>query len=322
MRPLFNWALTITLCTAAAYAADDASNDATPSQSPAPAALRVVAPPAELVESYKLSPFYKKLVSVGGFPVIGSDKVSDYALLEAGYLIRRMLAGRDDLREALIRNKVRFVVMAATEMTTDVPEHSDLTPKQYWDRRARGLGATPRRPAVSCGEENLLRLRGDPYRTENILVHEFAHAIHHMALNVVDPTFDERLDVVYRRAMEKGLWKGKYAAGNRAEYFAEGVQSYFNTNRPPDHDHNHVDTRSELYEYDPELAAMVHEVFRHVEDWTYIKPSDRPQAEHLTGFDRDTSPRFRWPDGLEEQYREHERQQRERREQRQRDGTP
>ena len=38
-----------------------------------------------------------------------------------------------------------------------------MTPKAYWDKRARGLGATPERPAVSCGEENLLNLQGDWY---------------------------------------------------------------------------------------------------------------------------------------------------------------
>ncbi|MFQ5808669.1 MAG: alpha/beta hydrolase [Armatimonadota bacterium] len=31
--------------------------------------------------------------------------------------------------------------MSEDEFTTDVPEHSDLEPAAYWDRRARGLGA-------------------------------------------------------------------------------------------------------------------------------------------------------------------------------------
>jgi hypothetical protein len=85
-------------------------------------------------------------------------------------------------------NKTRFTVMAHDEWTTDVPEHSDLRPPEYWDRRARGLGATRSRPSVSCGEENLLAMKGDPYSTENILIHEFAHAIHEMGLSTVDPT--------------------------------------------------------------------------------------------------------------------------------------
>ena len=102
-----------------------------------------------------------------------------------------------------IKNRVRMAVMAPTELTTDIPEHSDLKPKEYWDRRARGLGPTRRRPAVSSAEENLLNLRGDRYRKENILVHEFAHAIHEMALNTVDPKFDARL-----RPSTRQRWTG------------------------------------------------------------------------------------------------------------------
>ena len=44
--------------------------------------------------------------------------------------------------------------------------------------------------------------------------------------------------------MEEGLWKGKYASVNHHEYFAEGVQSWFDNNRENDHDHNHVNTRA------------------------------------------------------------------------------
>ena len=44
------------------------------------------------------------------------------------------------------------------------------------------------------------------------------------------------------------------AAVNHHEYFAEGVQSWFDNNRVNDHDHNHVNTRALLLEYDPGLA--------------------------------------------------------------------
>ncbi|MBT4694030.1 MAG: hypothetical protein HOB73_11860, partial [Planctomycetaceae bacterium] len=36
-------------------------------------------------------PFYKKHVSANGFPIIGSDRVDDYALREAAYLVNMML---------------------------------------------------------------------------------------------------------------------------------------------------------------------------------------------------------------------------------------
>lgn len=269
-----------------------------------PLELRVTEPPAD----WKLSPFYKKHVSVRGFPVVASGKVSDFALLEAAYLIDRMLAPRPDVLQALIKNKVRFAVMAVTELTTEIPEHSDLEPTKYWDRRARGLGPTDIRPAVSCGEENLLGFPGDPYAAENILVHEFSHAIHLMGLNSVDKEFDTRLKRTYEAALERGLWKDKYASRNHAEYWAEGVQSWFDTNRPPDHDHNHVDTREELEEYDPDLAALIAETFRN-STWRYQRPDKRTERGHLQGYDPAQTPRFVWPPELLKWYENYQTEQ-------------
>ena len=273
----------------------------------------VTAPPEAEVERLQLDPFYRRYVSAGGLPIVSSDEVSPYALLEAQYLIDRMLDGRDDIRRQLVKNKVRFSIMATTEMTTAVPEHATLEPGKYWDRRARGLGATKHRPSVSCGEENLLRYRGDPYFEESILLHEFAHAIHHMALVDLDETFDARLKETYEAAMKAGLWKGKYAATNRAEYWAEGAQSWFDDNREDDHDHNHVNTRKELREYDPGLAALCEEVFGD-KPWRYQKPAERaePGRAHLQGYDAEKAPRFSWPEGLEEWYRDYMKKKRKR----------
>lgn len=264
----------------------------------------IVSPPAEL----ELDPFYRKCILVRGFPVLGSERVHDAALREAAWLIEHMLLHRPDVLEALAAGRTRFAVMACDEMTTMIPEHRDLEPSRYWDRRARGLGATPHRPCVSCGEENLLRYPGDPYHTENILIHEFGHAIHEMGLNRLDDQFDGRLKAIYEQAMEEKLWEGKYAAVNHHEYWAEGVQSYFDTNREDDHDHNHVNTRAELAEYDPRLFSLIDEAFRQNE-WRYVRPEDRPadQRAHLAGFDPAAAPTFRWPEGLEEWYREYER---------------
>jgi hypothetical protein len=272
---------------------------------------KLSAPPPELVKRLELDPFYQQHLSAGGFPILGSAKVNPHAFREARYLIDAMLQSREDIRKRLITAKVRFSIMAASEMTTAIPEHSGLTPAKYWDRRARGLGATHRRPAVSCGEENLLRFPGDPYHQENILIHEFAHAIHQMALTSLDKTFNPRLEKSYRSALKAGLWQGKYAANNRNEYWAEGVQSWFDTNRPPDHDHNHVDTRKELQAYDPGLAALVEEVFGD-RAWRYQKPELRNPAgrEHLTTYDPAKTAPFRWPKGLEAWYRTYTKQQR------------
>lgn len=282
--------------------------DAPPSvTATAAATVEIVAPPGDL----ELPEFYRKCVLVRGFPVVSSDRVHDAALREAAWLIERMLTHRPDVVDALAESGTRFAVMAVDEMTTAIPEHSDLTPSKYWDRRARGLGATRQRPCVSCGEENLLRYPGDPYHTENILVHEFAHAIHEMGLNRLDDQFDARLKAIYDQAMEEQLWEGKYAATNHHEYWAEGVQSYFDTNREDDHDHNHVDTRDELAEYDPRLFELIDAEFRQC-DWRYVRPEDReePERVHLADYDPSAAPTFQWPDGLEEWYRDYEKNRR------------
>jgi len=265
------------------------------SEKPESAERQVAPVSAELRESFGLKPFYQKSLVLEGFPILSSEKVPDEALHEAAHIIQTMLKNRPDILRELAKNKVRYAIMAVDERTLDVPEHSDLKPAAYWNRRARGLGATKQRPTVSCGEENLLGNPGDPYSTESICVHEFAHAIHDTALKTLDPTFDERLHELFKKAMAKGLWKDKYAATNRHEYWAEAVQSWFGNNREPDHDHNHVNTREELIEYDKPIADLCAEVFGD-NDWIYRRPDhpSRKNDSHLKNLDRSKLKSFQW----------------------------
>jgi len=265
---------------------------------------RVIPPPAAL----KVDPFHTKHTSAHGFPIVASAAVSDFALLEAAYLIDALLAARPDVRRALIESGARLCLLGHDEYTTDLPEFAFLAAaplegfpgisgRDFWDARARGTGGSETDPYSSCGEENLLAYDGDPYAAECILIHEFAHVIHLRGMSNVDPSFDARLLAAYDAAMRDGLWKGKYASVNHHEYFAEGVQCWFDNNRVNDHDHNHVHLRSELLDYDPRLAALCREVFGATE-LRYTKPATRLTG-HLAGYDPATAPRFRWPERLE-----------------------
>jgi hypothetical protein len=253
--------------------------------------------------------FYTQRTSAGGFPIVASARVNPYALKEAAYLVDLMLAKRADLREKMIQSGARLCILAHNEFTTDQPEFTKLgerplklfrglSGKDYWDARARGMGGSERDPFCSCAEENLLGYPDDPYAAECILIHELAHNIHLRGMVNLDPTFDARLKATYEAAMEAGLWKGKYASVNHYEYFAEGVQSWFDNNRVNDHDHNHVDTREELLEYDPRLAAICREVFGDTE-LRYSKPATRLKG-HLDGYDPAQAPSFQWPRRLDE----------------------
>ena len=240
--------------------------------------------------------FYTQSISANGFPIVASARVNPYALKEAAHLVNMMLSQRPDVLEAMIQSGARMCIMAYNEYTTDLPEWSHLTPKNYRDARARGMGGSPTDPYCSVAEENVLGYPGDPYSQECILIHEFAHNIHLRGMINVDPTFDTRLKDTYTAAMKAGLWKGKYASVNHHEYFAEGVQSWFDNNRFNDHDHNHVHLRSQLIEYDPGLAAMCREVFG-ATDLKYNKPATRLTG-HMAGYDPAKAPAFVWPDRL------------------------
>lgn len=254
-----------------------------------------------------IPPFYTQVTHLRGFPIVGSANVNPYALKEASYICDLMLAKRPDVLQAMVDSGARLCIIAHNEFTTDLPEFRHMgdepmhgfekfSGKEYWDARARGTGGSPTDPFCTCAEENILGYPGDPYEKENILIHEFAHSIHLRGLMNVDPTFDTRLDETYKAAMKEGLWKGKYASVNRHEYFAEGVQSWFDNNRENDTDHNHVNTRAELLEYDPGLAATCREVFGDTEV-KYTKPATRLTG-HMEGYDPTKAPNFVWPERL------------------------
>ena len=269
---------------------------------------KVTTPTAELQNKLHLSPFYKKSLDDRGLWIVSSEKPTDFALHEAAWIIDHVLANRDDLREGLIKQNVRIVVMAASEFTTDIPEHSHLKApksttlpaKQYWDRRARGLGGTRSDPLTSCGEENLLNLKGDPYRGENILIHEFAHIIMNVAIRNTEPNTYKRINENWKSARDEGLWKNTYAITDDNEYFAECVQSWFDCNAKNNASHNDIDTRDKLKKYDPRMAQLLEQIFRN-NDWRYTPTTARSEKDspHLIGFDRANAPTFRWPPELQ-----------------------
>ena len=265
-------------------------------------AFEVIAPPSDS----GIPSFYTKYIEAGGYPIVGSPRVSDFALKEAAFIVSEMLAHRPEIGRAMAASGSRLCILAASEFTTDLPEFAELeTPrgyasipaKDYWDSRARGTGGSEEDPYCSCGEENLLGYPGDPYAAENILIHEFAHNMHLRGLVRIDATFDARLKESYDRAMAGGLWRGKYSSVNHHEYFAEGIQSWCGTNRENDHDHNHVNTREELREYDPALADLCREVLGD-KCFEYTKPTTR-LAGHLAGYDPSRAPTFAWPARLD-----------------------
>lgn len=218
-------------------------------------------------DSLKLDHFYKKYLSANGIAITSSWRVPDSALVQAWKIVRFMTGNLpQEVLHAMVRVKTRVTVMARYEGTTDVPEHAHLARDTTlnWDLRARGLGGDLELPLTSCAEENLLCYQIDKYHAEDILIHEFAHTIHGVGILPLDPDFNDLLQEKLDQAISEGKYRRTYAAENIWEYWAEGIQDWFNVNAEvpkPDGKHNWVNTRDDLKKYDPRLYRIIREYF-------------------------------------------------------------
>jgi len=246
----------------------------------------VVVPPAAL----GLDPFYRKYVDAGGIPIVASEKVRDDALLLARDIVNGMLQKRGDIREGLIKRGARVAIMAISEGETDLPERrgmkkpaiddrrlvpreretynspggiGQMTDKQYWDNRARGMGGT----VTSCAEENLLGIPGTRYYGEHITIHEFSHNMMSV-LQATDPAWIARLRSAYEAAKAQGLYRDaqgreQYAINTVAEYFAEGTQWWFWSNFEfyDGRTRQRVQSPEDMKAYDPALYGILEEVY-------------------------------------------------------------
>ena len=258
-----------------------------------------------------LDPFYKQHIVADGLVVAGSEKVSIQALREVGYLAKKVLANRPDvIKDFCEKRKMIVAVMAYCELQTDLPDCRGMS--LWWAYRARGLAGS----SVSCGEENVLNFEGDPWEGENIFIHEFAHATQGYVLGI-DEKLGDRFGALYNEAKQSGRVRG-YAMRNPGEFWAEGVQAWFNCNgavRPksggsissfeivgPQGEHIvHLRTREQMKKHMPEYAKLLDAAYRQNE-WTYVPVAKRLNEPHLAGFDPADAPKFRWPPAVVEAF--------------------
>ncbi|MDR2498171.1 MAG: hypothetical protein LBD28_01885 [Tannerellaceae bacterium] len=263
--------LGITLLLAASCSQQPNGNDRRPTDNNLYAYLssedipEITSPP----DSLHLHPFYSKYMNINGIHVSSSWRVPD-SCFRAAFITINALTGvlPAEVMQSLTSRNTRIGIMARYEGTTDIPEHAYLANDTAlnWDVRARGLGGSLRLPLSTCAEENILAYQIDKYHAEDILIHEFAHTIHFVGIAPVFPDFNDELQMALDSALAEGKWQNVYAATNIAEYWAEGVQNWFNVNAEVDNNggdgkHNKINTREELKRYDPRLYNILARFF-------------------------------------------------------------
>ena len=245
-----------------------------------------VPPPKEVRDFFDLDPFYQQWINVEGYPVIASAKVSPYAVKETAWHIKQMIGHRSDILKVMAQNPCSFFHnRPINEVRSDLPEFRDVPLHFYYDVRQRGGGGW-----LTFGSEE------QAFNSGSVNIHEMAHSIHVVALNQLDPTFDNRLKTLFNAATAKGLWHG--VAPNYLEYWAEAVTVWFHVPQL-----SPLKTREALKAYDPDVALLIAEVFGD-NDWRYTPIQMRTHLPHLQGFDPQSAPWVEWPPGVMEAYEE------------------
>ena len=119
---------------------------------------------------------------------------------------------------------------------------------------------------TTCAEENISLIASMEITRGRYLGARVRAIPFTTGITPVDPTFNDRLQRSLDNAIEQGRWLNTYAATNIWEYWAEGVQSWFDVNaevesNEGDGKHNRVNTREELKIYDPGLYEIISAYF-------------------------------------------------------------
>jgi hypothetical protein len=238
-----------------AGAPDAMTEEPTPTD---PDACKVGPIPADVRSEYELDAFYTRYASADGTPIVATNNPVDESITRACKVVLDLSSKSPMARARMHSDHIYFIMMAKTEKTVQTPEYRS---RGDLDQRARGFGNNP----GLCAEENVMCDRTtDRWRGESICVHEYSHVMHLYVWNRVEPMFDSKVNAAYANAVRTmGLYRNTYAASNAVEYFAEGVQDWYNTNlqssrgEAGDGVHNHINTRAELKEYDPMLYDLL-----------------------------------------------------------------
>jgi hypothetical protein len=248
----------------------------------------VVPPPAHL----KIPAYYTKFTYAREFPVLGSKHVRDEALLAANDTIRKMFAYRHDILKAMIADGARLVVLGRSEQLSDLPEFQEARKQPAFDE-VRYLDYMPALKLMVVAEEDVLHLPQAPLAGKDVVVSVFARGLYQVVglrpvladfdkqrsrqqyelrVKRLDIEFDKRLSKLYEEARAAGLWQGTTAARDRGEYWATGVEAYFDAagpGQPPHGADRPITTREALRAHDPALFALVDETMAYREhvDW-------------------------------------------------------
>ncbi|WIA41482.1 hypothetical protein OEZ86_008858 [Tetradesmus obliquus] len=168
---------------------------------------------------------------------------------------------QDDARSRLASSNPpsKFaLIQRPQQVWTDIPEQSVWKGTAIGAKDYAGVGGTAYLPVTVCDSRNVLETADDPYWFESILVHEFAHHIHAVALSGCEQA---AVDGAYASALAAGSYsRGIYMMSTVYEYFACAAEGWFQGTCRDDVNDGII-SRPRLLVRDPTLFSLFSFIF-------------------------------------------------------------
>lgn len=212
----------------------------------------------------------------GSIPVEACDSVPDEACGRAEWIVYCMLKdGNQDVVKRMVDTGSSVGIIGRDQLGSDLTPHTHLRSMcgadgRSFDDQCRGVGGVPGCPMCSVGQENLEMSEDDRYYQESILVHEFGHSVMNLGF---DDDQMSRIKAAYQAAVpvrDTNL----YMFSNAEEFWANGTQAWFEAIGRTDVNMG-ITTRAQLREMEPNLAAIMEEVYGNG-DWRYLQTCPKP----------------------------------------------
>jgi hypothetical protein len=214
---------------------------------------------------------YTQGCTVLGLEILAGEEVDPEAVSGMADRVYNMLVHRADYAPSIAAYPIGLRIISDNQRIMDLPEFEDIYfhhPGIDWRYLGRSFPGTEEIPFAAGAEENLLCSTEDRYEGEDNFLRDFAITMRRFAMDVVDETTSIAIEQAYAVAIAEGKYVNTLAEINSEQYWAEGVQSFFDANlednaedREPLSSHNHVNTRYELREYDRALYEIAISVF-------------------------------------------------------------
>lgn len=214
---------------------------------------------------------FPKYVWCRGFSILGTPNVSDAAMLRAEEMVRNLFRYRHDILQEMIDADAALVLFDQKDLPLPADVRTPLSIEAYVkENDGKAVAEIP--AGLRIGVDAAASIEGALLRDMALAAYlctgmrpedpEYADRRqkqqYEIGLDRMDVRFDRKTGDLYANALEKKLWESTPAGRSRFEYFAQGVAAYFDIGLQPA-----VRTREKLTEYDPDLAALVGDVFQH-----------------------------------------------------------